>query len=544
METRRLYLIFIIVLASFLRFGKLTSLPPSLFSDEVDAGYQALTFTQKQTDYFGNKFPTHFHSFSDWRTSLQIYSISIFQNITKNHEISVRLPSAFFGIFSVFVLYLITKSLIPTLLLAISPWAIHYSRTGFEVSGMVLVILLGIYFWQQFLKTNKYVFIFLSAFSFCLSPYYYSTAKLFLPILAILIFLIWKKEIMRIGVKKLFPVVCFCLLILSPLISDTVSGRSGFRFSYISIFTQPHREQVVDSLRYQDILMDHPNQIGVKTPLLSYVFHNKLQIPAKRFMENYISSFSTEFLIIRGDANSRHGFGGHGLIYLIDYFLILIGIFATFIPKNKLSLLFLGLLLTSPIPYALTRDSNSPHATRLILMLPSIIYFTYLGINHLRSQNRHVFYLLLTLYLLSLINFGHYYYYHYPQDSARYWHTGMKEAILASNFYWDNPIVFSDSYEPFLPFFLFYKPHELDSTSLTTNLVEINNPSFSGQSLDNTYYFGHINWSNLSQFPSNSVFVVPKSEYDGQNIQNTVIKQVINKRYLNQEEFYLITFNQ
>jgi len=544
METRRLYLILIISLAIFLRIGKINTFPPSLFSDEVDAGYQAMTFNKNHTDYFGNKFPIHFHSFSDWRTSLQIYSVSIFQKITNNPEISVRLPSAFFGILSVIVIYLLTKSLIPTLLFAISPWAIHYSRTGFEVSGMIFVILFGIYFWQKFLRTNRYLYIVSSSLFFCLSPYFYSTAKLFLPILAILMFLIWQKEIKKIGPKKTILTILFCFLILSPLIIDTLSGRAGFRFSYISIFTEPHREQVVDSLRYQDILQSHPGEIGVKTPFLSYIFHNKYQLSIKRFISNYISAFSTDFLVIKGDSNPRHGFGDHGLIYFIDYFLIFTGIFFGLKSKNKLSVFFLGLLLTSPIPYALTRDSNSPHATRLILMLPSIIYFSYLGINYFRSLNRRLFYPLLILFFLSFVNFGHYYYYHYPEDSARYWHTGMKEAILASNSYLNAPIVFSDSYEPFLPFFLFYKPYNLHSPSVSDNLKEINNTSFSGQILDNKYYFGQINWSNLSELPSNTVFVIPKSEYENQNQKTFTNKQIIKKKYINQEEFYLLTNNE
>lgn len=546
MKTRVLYLIVIIFLAFFLRFGKISTLPPSLFSDEVDAGYQALVFNQNQTDYFGNKVPVHFHSFSDWRTSLQIYSISIFQKITKNPELSVRLPSAFFGVMSVIVIYLITQSLIPALLLTISPWAIHYSRTGFEVSGMLLVIFLGIYFWQKYLKTNRGAFLYFSALSFCLSPYYYSTAKLFLPILFILIFSIWKKNIVNIGFKRVFSVIIFCFLVLSPLLIDTLAGRSGFRFSYISIFSEPHREQIVDSLRYEDILIDHPGEIGVKTPPFSHILHNKYQLSAKKFFRNYISSFSTDFLIVKGDGNVRHGFGGHGLIYFIDYFLIFIGIINTFKIKqiNKLSLLFLGLLLTAPIPFALTRDSDSAHATRLILMLPSLIYFSYLGINYLRQKNHFFFYFLLTVYLFSLINFGDYYYYHYPQQSARQWHTGMKEAVITSNSFSDRPLVFSNTYEPFLPFFLFYKPYNLHSPSIAENLAEINNPSFSGQILDNKYYFGRINWSNLSELPPNSIYIVPKSEYDSQANVNFSDKQIIKKQYINQEEFYLLTNNE
>jgi len=544
---KKILFLFIVIFALFIRVYRIDTLPPSLHYDEIDAGYQAMIFNQNHTDYYGNKFPTHFRSFGDYRTSLHIYTIALFQQLSISPDLSVRLPSAIFGTLSVIVLFLVTKSVIPSFLLAVSPWAIHYSRIGFEVSGMIFVILLGIYFWKKFLETNKLIFIFLAAFFFCLSPYFYSTAKVFLPFSAILIFIIWQKEIIRVGVKNLITFIVFCLLILSPLIIDTLSGHSGYRFSYISIFTQPHREQVVDSLRYQDILQNHQDQIGVKTPLFSYFFHNKYQLSAKRLIDNYVSSFSTDFLITKGDNNTRHGFGGHGLIYLIDYFLVSIGIFSIFIPKNKnkLSILFLGLLLISPIPYALTRDSDSPHATRLILMLPSIIYFSFLGIKYVQSLGKHIFYVsLLILYFLSFIGFGHYYYYHYPQDNALYWNTGMKEAVVASNSYPQKPLVFSDSHESFVSFFLFYKPYPLLSSSISDHLKEINNSSFSGQILDDKYYFGHVNWSNLSKIPVDAVFIVPKSEYENQYHPMFNKVQIISKKYINQEEFYLLTNNE
>jgi len=97
----KIFLIFILILSLFLRLFRVSTLPPALFADEVDAGYQAMIFNQNKTDYFGNKFPVHFHSFSDWRTSLYIYSISFFQNITNNSDIAIRLPSVVFSVVSV-----------------------------------------------------------------------------------------------------------------------------------------------------------------------------------------------------------------------------------------------------------------------------------------------------------------------------------------------------------------------------------------------------------------------------------------------------------
>jgi hypothetical protein len=538
MKTQTLLLILIVIFAAFIRLYHINTLPPSLFYDEVDAGYQAMVFNQNQSDYYGNKFPINFHSFGDYRTSLQIYSVALSERLTHNPELSIRLPSAVFGILSVIIIFFITKSIIPSFLLAIFPWAIHYSRIGFEVSGMIMVLLTGIYFWQKYLNTSKFKYLLSAIFFFCLSPYFYSTANLFFPIIAILVLIIWHRNILKINIKRIIICLLFGVLLLTPLITTTLGGKSGFRFSYIGIFTMPHREQVTNQLRYEDILLNHSGQIGVKTPLISQILHNKYQLVLQKFTSNYFLSFSTDFLFLTGDNNTRQGFGGHGLLYLIDAPLLLIGLFFYFKKRDKIGTLFLGMLLLAPVPFALTRDSTSAHATRLILMLPSIIYFVYLGIKNIQLKYPLSIYLIILLYGCSFFNFWHYYNHHYPQESARYWNMSMKEAVIATAPYSENTLVFSDSYLSFVSFFLFYHPYILNpQSSLADHLKPITNNSFSGQVLDNKYYFGHINWTNLSSFPPDTIYVIPSSE---STIGSFQIINTIDKKYLNQEGFLLL----
>lgn len=486
------------VSAVYPRISNISSLPPSLFSDEVDAGYQARTFNQNRADYFGNKFPVHFQSFSDWRTSLYIYSVAVVQNFTSSPELSVRLPSAIFGILTVGIFYLLTKSIPAAFLLAISPWAIHYSRTGFEVAGMIFCLLTGIYFWQKHHHKHNQSYLIFSIIFLSLSAYFYSTAKLFIIFLIPLCYQIWKPKL-----KPLIISLVVGLLVLSPLAIDTLKGRAGYRFSYISIFTQPHREQVTDALRYQDILLTHPNEVGVPTPPLSFLFHNKYQLVAQRFIENYLLTFSPEFLFLEGDKNIRQGFGQHGMLYIIDFFMVLYGLYLYLKKPTSLGQLFFWMLILGPIPFALTRDSIGPHATRLIIILPSLIYFSSLTLSKIP--------LMTPLYLLLLINFWHYYQNHYPQLSARTWHTNLKESVLATTNYPNYQVYFSDTAEPFMPFFLYYYPY-LPSESLTSHLTEVQSPYFSGKCIDNRYCFGQI---NPSSFPSNltqTLLVIPESQ--------------------------------
>jgi len=445
---KKILLFLIITFAFLIRIYKLDTLPPSIFYDELDASFQAKTFNENQTDYYGHKFPFAFQSFGDYRTPLHIYSIALVHKFTSNPDIAARLPSAIFGVISIYLMYLISGSLIPATLLAISPWSIHYGRIGFEVSGMLTAILAGIYFWKKYTQKYHLSHLLLSILFFALSPYFYSTSKLFLIIIALLIFVIWFKKIVKFKKSHLIIGGIFAVILMLPLIIDTFKGQAGFRFSYISILSDPQSSKIIDYLRYQDIYTTHQGETGVKTPLSSKIFHNKYGLVLSKFVNNYFSSFSTDFLFISGDKNLRHGFGGHGLLYFIDFFLIILGLFNVIKNRHqdKIGTLFVWILLFAPIPFALTQDSPGPHATRLILMLPSIIYLTYQGILYLTHLHKWSVPIIILIYFLSFLNFSHYYRYDYPQNSALYWQSGMKEAVFLSKDYSTQKLVFSESY--------------------------------------------------------------------------------------------------
>lgn len=540
---KKISLILILLLSSFLRLYQLDTLPPSLYSDEVDAGYQALVFNQNQTDYFGNKFPTNFHSFADWRSSLYIYFISFFQNITNNSELAIRLPSVFFSVVSIFLFYLLTNSLTASLLLSISPWSIHYGRTGFEaVSGMIAAFLACLYFWKKYTQKQSLKYLLLSVFSFVFTTYCYSTARLFIIFFALILANIYSQFIKKIKVSHLLYAGFFALILISPLAIDTINGRAGYRFSYISIFSDPQLSKDTDYLRYRDIYTTHRNETGVVTPLSSKIFHNKYNLVFQKFLSNYFSSFSTSFLFITGDQNPRHGFGTQGLLYYVDFFLIILGLIniLKFNPGDKLGRLFITILIFAPIPFALTRDSLGPHSTRLILMLPSLIYLSWQGIVYLSRYSKYFLPIIGLIYLISFSNFWHYYRFDYPQESAMAWHSGLKEAVVASLKY-EQPIYYSGKYEPFLPFFLYYQPY-LPQNPPADNIKHLNTAYFDGSTIENKYFFGNINWSGLSQLSTPSIFIVPKSE-SAQVPSNLKLLEEIKKKYINSEEF-LIYANQ
>jgi len=548
----RLFLFLIILLGLFLRIYDLEKVPPSLFSDEVDAAYQALSFNHCHTDYFGRSIPIHFKSIADYRTALPILSISLSQQIFGVNDFSVRFPSVFFGTLSILIFYFIGKNisksessgLILAFISSVNPWLIHYSRTAFEVSAMLFVILISIYFWLIFLKNQKKRFLILCLVSLLSSAYIYSTAKLYIFFIGIYYIITSFKQIIKIQLSKLILIFSILLLLATPLIISTLAGQSGYRFSYISIFADPTISDQVDYFRYLDI-PQNLRQVGVSTPFFSKLFHNKYLYILNSFTNKYLSSFSTDFLFNQGDNNLRHGFKLFGYFYKFEFFILLLGIYQTIKKKSKYNTFFIFLLLTSPIPFALTNDSVGPHSTRLILMTIPILYFLSIGLKLiLKSKFK---FLLIIFYTFSVLNFTNFYFKNYSHLSARAFHTGIKQSIQLQNKYKNSydKIFVSQKFEPMLLFYLYYNQYLPNSCNID-NLTTIEFPYITGKSFSN-FYIGNIEWSSVKQITQDQkiLFVVTQEEMEAIKLQinplsPSIIDETINF-YETEPKFILFT---
>jgi hypothetical protein len=544
----KLLLLLILLVSLFIRSYSLLSSPPSLFSDEVDAAYQAYVFNQCGTDYHGNKLPTHFQSFADNRTSAYIYSIALTQLLTGPTAASARIPSIIFGTLSVLAIFLLVKSkysiktaFIAAFLLAVSPWAIHYSRTGFEVSGMLFFYIMALYYFELFKKSKLNRHLILSAIFFVITPYYYSTAKLFTLITGVVLAIRNYKLLLGKGrIKKTIISLIPALIISIPLILSTIKGESGYRFSYISIFSDPTISQQVDAKRLKISHTRSPYTLGQQPTLIDKLFINKYTLTAKLFTHNYLASFSNNFLFVSGDENLRHS-SGKGLFYLIDALFLLFA-FKIFLKKKSRDILIL--LLLSPIPFSLTRDSTSPHATRLILMLPFLIIFLSLSINSLIKKYSYLLYPIIFIYLISFFNFFHHYLFIYPQESSHQWHKNIGESIesLKDKTGDYQNIYFSNNPEPILPFFLFYTQFIPKNCNFENTFFHESLQEFSGITIENKYHFGLIEWPQVKDKNGKSLFLVSYLDIETikNNISNPHIIDKISSDYETASDYYLI----
>ena len=111
MRKKVLVLALIIATALFLRVYKINSNPPGLTPDEASLGYNAYSILKTGKDEYGTFMPIIFKSFGDYKPGLYVYLTVPFVAILGLNETAVRLPSVFSGVFTVFLIYLISKEL-------------------------------------------------------------------------------------------------------------------------------------------------------------------------------------------------------------------------------------------------------------------------------------------------------------------------------------------------------------------------------------------------------------------------------------------------
>lgn len=102
---------FLLFFGFFIRLYHLEKVPPSLFSDEVDLGYQAYSFLKTRRDYFGNPWPISFHSFADFRAPFYIWSACGTILLFGLNEWGVRLPAVIFGCLGILFFFFLIKEI-------------------------------------------------------------------------------------------------------------------------------------------------------------------------------------------------------------------------------------------------------------------------------------------------------------------------------------------------------------------------------------------------------------------------------------------------
>lgn len=376
------WLILLVLLASFLRFWNLDTLPSDIHVDEIMNAYIGKFTLQNGTDLYGNKWPIlYFDNFGDYPNIIPMYLSGLGVLLFGNNEFGIRAPIAFFGVVGIVLVYLIAKlifqkesaALFAALSLTIFPWHIILSRATAEGITASTIFLLGIYLLLHNLSKKKLLPLIVGYLALLITYLLYPAYRIIVPLALLPTFLLSESKKTKI----------FCIsttiisFILTLIISQTVWGTG--RFEQTSLFSP---QSAVYPLQAEFIAGE-----GHENALKARILYNKAIMFGKEFIRQYASYFSFDFLFAQGGLPMRYFVPDQGLWYY-SYFLLSLIFVGLALLKNeyfsKITKLFLTtknqkkyffylvyLLLLAPLSAALTID-DTPNVHRAALM-PAIL---------------------------------------------------------------------------------------------------------------------------------------------------------------------------
>jgi 4-amino-4-deoxy-L-arabinose transferase-like glycosyltransferase len=513
-----LFLGLIVLLAGFLRLYKLDQIPASLNWDEVAAGYNAYTIANWGMDEYGNKFPTVFKSFADDKHPVHIYLTSIVVKIFGLTDFNIRATSAGIGVLSVIAIFFLARELlksdlaglITALFFAVSPYHIHFSRGLWENNFALFFLIAGLASFYVGLRKKSYLLPIAFLF-FGLSFFSYHSAKIVVPLVALLAVLMNVKHLLKLKILLVSSVLItlfFGILIIKDLRILGFARLGQTKFSE-----------------------DQIKNAGGKYNLI---------------FDNYKKHFTYSYLFEKGDQGPRASVKVAGQFYKIDLVLSLVGLIALILKKKwqAISVILLWLVL-SPIPSSVS--SVDPSSIRGIFMIAPVLMLSAFGayslINIFSSRWLKVGVALVIAFFLGreVINYLNYYSKVYPVKEAIEWQYGMKEIVEYSN---DNPNVYkmyvdNIRQQPYI-YFLYYGKVSLPELLSTVRYDESQSKSFNTVLSFDKYQFG--SWNIIESFPNEGIFyAVTPSYYTGlRHIQAfDVVKQI---KYPDKSDaFYIVT---
>jgi 4-amino-4-deoxy-L-arabinose transferase-like glycosyltransferase len=535
---KKIFLILIILLASVLRLYKLESFPAGFNADEAALGYNAYSLMLTGRDEHGHPWPINLESFGDYKPAFYSYMLIPFIKVLGLTEFAVRLPSAIFGILAVIFIYLLCRDLTPNpspdsgegsplaggrgevfplvaaLMLAISPWHLHFSRGAWEVNVATTMLLIGSWLVVKWFKSNKFLYLALGICHLALSMYTYQSARILAPLLGLGLFFLYRREFLK-NPRHLVAGGLLSLALLMPLVISILTTDAGSRLTGVGLLADEGPKNRVNELRGQ-----HSDWNG----LMPKVLHNKPLSYSWTFLENYFDHWNGNFLFVNGDDIERNKVPEHGLFYLTDAILLALGLIS-FLKTQHSTLttkFVIFWLLIAPLPAALT--FQTPHALRAFTMVIPMTILIAVGINRF-LKNKLIFVLLIALFSYQFARYLHQYYVHYPQTYPAAWEYGFKEVaqyIQANDSQHDRVIV-TDIYDQPYILMLFYWQYPPEKFQTNHSLEARDRFNFSTVRKFDKYEFHDTPWDKVRDVHPALIVAAPEDIPEvGVNVVETI----------------------
>ncbi len=424
------WLVFALLVLAGLRFLWLDRFPIGLNHDEAEVILSAKTYWNNGRDISGVYFPLSlFKTFTEaGLSSLPSFLLAPFVGMSPLTLLFARIPFVLINIatgliLSLIVLRISTNKIFALLCLFVfltNPWTFIYSRTTTEAPFALFFIVLAIYL----LIARTGVRIFYSLIFFILAFFSYFGAK---PILLILVpsllfyhYIYIKKTPKKMYFIYLVIFLCFIssYFIASRIIpNSTINARGGeLAFNSINSLAGEVERQRKGSLEF----------------VSKELVYNKWTYALHQATQRYLGVYSSDHLFVIGDPRSTYRLGEHGVLYYIDFILLILGILGLYKVSKKLLVLVGVLVIIAPISSALNTVESS-YMFRAFLLIPPIIILISSGMYFLFTllkTRKYYLYLVLLIYSLFLFNFLAFYFFRFPimQQENQY----LSERIVAS----------------------------------------------------------------------------------------------------------------
>jgi len=415
-----------VLILIFSRLYLLSSLPVAISHDETVYAIQAKSFAVQAVDTTQKIKPfsmTLVHAmYAEWPASL----MAPFFKLTSNPILATHLMTALMGIllplgFAYLVYGLWSKkdlALVALLVATFNPLLWQFGRLSFDAIFSVFF-----YVWAAALLINlKSLKKLWSIPLFILGFFEYQGMKLLLvPFVGSLLLLDffslkfstnWKKNFQQIKnyAKKPISLVFYFSLALTIVYALVIlpNQNTAGRLSKTIISDNNFLSQEVNTSR----------RLSLPTNL-NTVFANKLTQSQLFVIKNLFAAFSPFLLFIQGEpAASGFAVWSHGVFYLVDFIFLLIGIVTIFhhqkLRKQGLILVLMPIVFSLP---SLINTMSEWYLLREMLAYVSLLLIVSWGIWQV-CQFKYLKWLVIAIYLISVINFAYQFYFRYPVYSA------------------------------------------------------------------------------------------------------------------------------
>jgi 4-amino-4-deoxy-L-arabinose transferase-like glycosyltransferase len=342
-----------VALSADLRLVDLDRNPPEFFEDELSGVVSAWSIATTGHDVEKTVLPFMVTRL-EFKQPIYFLTTIPFQAVLGHGTLAVRIPAVLFGVAATLLMVWLLAilrtgmrvALIGGFLLAISPWAIHYSRAAWEPASFLPFAMGGIGLLWLGLRDHRRGLTIGAALVFAIGAYTYHPALLMNVVMAASIVAIHARSLRRTDLVALGIGAALALVILIPYGLAATEPIFSSRTRGLSVFKD-----------------------GVSWDALALAW------------SNYWAQWSPAFLLGGAAPNPRINPGPLVYVWTVPFFLA--GLDRLIHRRRPEDLLLIAWLIVGALPAALTDDRTTPHAARGLLVLPALTGITAIGIGRL-----------------------------------------------------------------------------------------------------------------------------------------------------------------